>query len=558
MTKGYAARLRLGLAATALAAGVGFCLLADGGTAPVRAAQKEKGESIYTVDPACDYLKGSEPTAATAGKLSPGINSCRACHSGADTGQAKGYVAAYKSNEFVLLNESTTWDEKDIHAASMKCLSDKLGQQMDAILKKYRPDGYSVATAPECLTCHSVDLAPRTPLAEKKHADFATASGGVNCTVCHGLHQTWQFEHFEEPNQKGQSPPWRAKDPAYKFSTGMVDLRNPVVKANLCASCHVGNHAEGKVVTHEMYAAGHPPLPPFELASYMEGEPRHWGYPAELKYFDTVKPDQAWKLFHFNPGKDESYLARHYAVGAVVGLRAEAELLLAEAKRASDAGEILDYARFDCYSCHHELDPAGDRQKRGYDGPPGRPPLRAAAGVPAELVARHAEGIDAGGLKAKAAGFGDKWGALRKAATAKPFGDPAKVLTDAKAMKDWCDAFLKVQSETDAPLYTAAQTERLRAMLHDTATGASSTADPEAAMCLTWASRTLAHEGKLPDDKLKDLAAVVPLNVRRAPFTVDETKKPVQAQYPERMKKIAGFESPKFTDAFTGVFGKPK
>ena len=32
----------------------------------------------------------------------------------------------------------------------------------------------------------------------------------------------------------------------------------------MCLSCHLGNAREGRVVTHEMYAAGHPPLPGFE------------------------------------------------------------------------------------------------------------------------------------------------------------------------------------------------------------------------------------------------------------------------------------------------------
>ena len=55
-----------------------------------------------------------------------------------------------------------------------------------------------------------------------------------------------------------------------------------------------------------------------------------------------------------------------------------------------------------------------------------RPPLRAAAGVPAGVVAKHAEKIETGGLNTKAAGFDVKWLALKKAAMAKPFGDPAK------------------------------------------------------------------------------------------------------------------------------------
>jgi hypothetical protein len=369
------------------------------------------------------------------------------------------------------------------------------------------------------------------------------------------MYQKWQADHVKPQNKE---IPWRTKAPTEKYSAGMLDLRNPVVKATLCVSCHVGNHAEGKVVTHEMYAAGHPPLPPFELASYMEGEPRHWGYATELKFFESVKATDTWKLFHFHPEKTETYLARHYAVGAIASLRAEAEVLQGDAERAQKAQEPLDYARFDCYACHHELRSPSDRQKRGYgNDPPGRAPLRAAAGVPAGLVAKHAEGIEAGGLKAKAAGFDEKWSNLRKAATAKPFGDPVKLQAEAKAIREWCDAFLKAQGDTEAPLYTPEQTARLQKMLLESATGNAALADPEVAMALAWGARTIS---KTPDAKLAELAKVIPLNVRTDPFSqkIGDDIFPAQAKFPERMKKVSLFEGPKFAEAFKAGFGTPK
>lgn len=566
MSTGFARYPRLAFAAIVFAVGIGVCLAISTKPAPARAAQKDKEGytgPLSVVDPACDYLKGSLPTDATAGAINSDILGCRACHSGADTPGAKPFIDAMKSDEFIMLNESVTWDEKDIHAAAMKCLTNPLGVQMEKVLSKYRPAGYKVAEAPECLTCHGADLSPQKALAEKKYDDFDVAPGGVTCTVCHGTRQRWQVEHFARPKGKDTNPPWRGLPPETKFSRGMHDLRNPVVKAALCASCHVGNAAEGKVVTHEIYAAGHPPLPPFELASYMEGEPRHWGFPTELDYFKGVKAEDTWKKFHFHPAKAESYLSRNYAVGAVVGLRAEAELLVADAERATKAGEPLDFARFDCYSCHHELLPGSDRQKRGYDGAPGRPPLRAAAGVPAGLVAKHAEGVTAGGLKDKAAGFDAKWVALKKAALDKPFGNAGLIVKDGRAVQDWCNEFLRVQSGAAEPLYTPDEATKLRKILHDTALGVTATADPEAAMSLMWAARTLAIEAN-PDDSKKDpkkyekLFPVLPLNVRMPPYSMTSGKStvPVQAQYPDRMKKVGDFTTKNFVDAFTGVFGK--
>lgn len=552
MTSVHAARLRVAFAALASGA-LALALVAPAGP-PARAAQPATGG-----DPnALAYL--GAPPGEKAGKVNPGINACRGCHSGADMGQAGGFVKNYKSNEFVRLSEAVVWDQQDIHSSAMKCLEQPLGQQMERILQKHRPAGYKVTTAPECLTCHSVDLSPGKPLGDKTIGDFATVAGGVNCTACHGLRQTWQIEHYDEPTQKGQPMPWRAMDPAYKYSKGMHDLRNPVAKAKLCVSCHVGSAAEGKVVTHEIYAAGHPPLPPFEMSAYMEGEPRHWGYPAELKYFDSVKKEDRWKLFHFHAADEEAYLARHYAAGAIAALQAEAELLLADATRAAKDGDILDYARFDCYSCHHELRYPSDRQKRGYDGPPGRAPLRAAAGVPAGLVAENAKTSPSQAVQALAPAFGPQWAKLKGAALERPFGNPKSVQAEAKALWNWCEAFLKEQGDTAGPLFPKEQAQKLREAVVAAAHGREALADPEAAMVLTWGAIALSREAGVGLDagKLKVLDGIISENVRIAPFDHVQggARVPVQAQFPPRMKRVATFEADRYRPAFIDVFGK--
>ena len=56
----------------------------------------------------------------------------------------------------------------------------------------------------------------------------------------------------------------------------------------------------------------------------MEAEPKHWGYPTDpkLKFFTEVPEKDRWPLFHFHAAEKESYLSRHYAVGAVAYLGA--------------------------------------------------------------------------------------------------------------------------------------------------------------------------------------------------------------------------------------------
>ena len=68
----------------------------------------------------------------------------------------------------------------------------------------------------------------------------------------------------------------------------MIDVRNPVRRAEQCFSCHIGNVEEGKLVTHAMYAAGHPPLPSIEIESFAKQMPRHWRYLDE-KVADSQK-----------------------------------------------------------------------------------------------------------------------------------------------------------------------------------------------------------------------------------------------------------------------------
>ena len=507
----------------------------------------------------------SQPAAQKKDPLIPGgpddivsdPSGCIVCHGHKNDEEAakSRFGATFHSHEFVLLTESTTWETKDLHSRTFKVLKEPLAQRMSKGLK------YDVTSSAKCLSCHGIDRYAGTPMPQGQ-IDVAArfemgAKGqetpGITCNACHGLRPKWQFDHT---TPKGGKMTWRTLKPEQKAEAGMRDLRDPVVKAALCVTCHVGNAAEGKVVTHEMYAAGHPPLPPFELASYMEGEPKHWGYPTDpkLKFFADLPEKDRWPLYHFHTAKEESYLARHYAAGSIATLRAEAELLLADAEKAATGDYLIDYARFDCYACHHDI-PDVARQKRGYEGAPGRPPLRAAAAVPARLVAAHAEKIDTGGLAAKAMGFEERWVALRKAATSRPFGDPALVKDSAKSMIDWCNGFLRVQCECASPIYTETEAKRLRAMMAVAATGPTA-ADPEVAFSLTWGYRALADDAgiKLTAEANKKLAEVVPLSVRMPPFSSGEQmKQPTPADWYGRMKSLNSFDAGLFREAFGGL-----
>ena len=76
----------------------------------------------------------------------------------------------------------------------------------------------------------------------------------IGCETCHGGARRWLSEHYQHDVGRDELA-----------SLGMIDTKNLLVRARVCAACHVGS-AENDM-NHDMIAAGHPPLH-FELASY--------------------------------------------------------------------------------------------------------------------------------------------------------------------------------------------------------------------------------------------------------------------------------------------------
>src|SRR5207248_1119020 len=135
------------------------------------------------------------------------------------------------------------------------------------------------------------------------------------------------------------------------------DLRDPYTRATICASCHIGDKSQGKFVTHEMYAAGHPPLPPFELVTFCRDQPRHYFTHRENKSLAAAaeKDDEATRNnFHYSLHASASKTngicpdARDFAVGTVAAFEATMKLLAEDAAATEKNGSLLDFAHFDC------------------------------------------------------------------------------------------------------------------------------------------------------------------------------------------------------------------
>lgn len=318
-----------------------------------------------------------------------------------------------------------------------------------------------VATVKSCLRCHATW--PKEADTEFAHDPPVALDFGVSCQACHGPGEKWDQPH--------RLVAWRAVTPAAKQRLGFYDCRSPAAKAALCASCHVGNVSEGKFVRHEWYAAGHPPLPGFELASFQQQMPRHWkslrekgdfvlrsGPPGDdggqlARQFEALKRSgiagEGIKQSYFEANDPQAIAkgidpsqkvaaAQDAAIGGAVVLEAYARML-AETAEAASRGQAAwpELALYDCGACHHEL--------RGVLGPssrperrhaPGRPPLAGWTTALARLTAipqTDSEEIAAA----------ERWSAvdknlqsLERAFTARPFGDPAAVQPAALAVAE--------------------------------------------------------------------------------------------------------------------------
>src|SRR5206468_1043440 len=127
--------------------------------------------------------------------------------------------------------------------------------------------------------------------------------------------------------------------------------RDPVRRSELCLSCHLGNADEGKVLTHEMYAAGHPPLPGFDTATFSLVEPPHWWQPRKVDAFKDPKSGPQW-IKNFAADLSGLHHTKTILLGSVVALREAMELMAAQAQAADQGPAWPEYSHFECYSCH--------------------------------------------------------------------------------------------------------------------------------------------------------------------------------------------------------------
>jgi len=241
--------------------------------------------------------------------------------------------------------EYAQWLNNDKHAKAFEVLLKERSLLMAKNLKMTEPP----AKSERCVVCHSLYI-PK----ELRSASFRVEDG-VSCEACHGQSEGWLGTHI-------------ARGYAASAPMGMYDTRNLVKRAEKCVSCHVGDAVRN--VDHELIAAGHPDLV-FDFETYTAMMPLHW-----------------------RPAPSDGVGGRAWTVGQVVALR-ESLLRLARRTQQRAATAWPEFAEFECFACHHDVNniessyySRGDgnrlqdaakwdvswRQQRGYPGVAGLPP----------------------------------------------------------------------------------------------------------------------------------------------------------------------------------------
>ncbi|MDA0282525.1 MAG: multiheme c-type cytochrome [Planctomycetota bacterium] len=341
-----------------------------------------------------------------------GIRSCVPCHN-ESIGENNPFITM--SREFCVLNEVSIFTG-DKHRQAYELLKGELGLRMEKILAHSRSEpGYKVTDDKQCLACHAnfhwKEGFERPPLFEF----------GVTCESCHGPSSLWEGPHDD--------PLWRkvsAEEKEQKY--GMIDVRNPVRRARQCFSCHVGNVQEGKVVTHEMYAAGHPPLPGIEIETFSEQMPTHWRTLNEKGEFQ-FREDYIKANF---PGLEHQPLddlarTKSVIIGGTMALRETVNLFASQAVD-DDSQAWPELAVFDCSACHHELAAPSWRQKRGYGKSlPGRPQMFAWPEALVKLGIRQRAGDNDEIFQKDWDAYHGRMEELRRVLDRRPFGDPKAI-----------------------------------------------------------------------------------------------------------------------------------
>lgn len=502
------------------------------------------------------------PGPLTLGRKLAGLD-CERCHN-----------QPPREEGWILANEESVWRERDRHSQAFLTLLGDRSRRMGVLLgvENIHEDG-------RCLACHSTlpaewlkDKQTVTKTLERLSENAATEqllTKGVSCEACHGAYDSngemrgWREAHV------GQD--WKFLSGQSKQADfGFYDVRSPSSRAAMCSSCHVGDPARGRLVTHEMYAAGHPPLPSFEVETFTHDMPPHWRrlgtsdaradasgeslatkprsisldflqksddeYVAGLRkryprFFDSLNQD----------GTEVSFEAisfertRALAVGAIAtwaqSARATAALTGAESLPLTPVeASWPELASFDCSACHHDLSLSAWRAKRMPPTTPGRPVLRDSSSPLFVAVCRaFPDGSDA------AAKLADFEAFRREATRTSPYGDRSAINSNYQDAANWAKG---LAAKLELQLFRRGDAMRLLQAI--ALVGAESPHDYESARQLFWAFQVVLQELDSDDAQWREVRSL--LDQSKQLFVTDlaagELREPAEVSYKNQTYEV--------------------
>ena len=330
---------------------------------------------------------------------------CVTCHSNLNPQEQHRWIGLHQaSTYFGLVPNTETKDpaQRDVHASALNKVyqngdrNGPLTEAFESILENLKSanlniDKDSESFRAQCLTCHAGLRSDQSSMTTpgRTYAQFQSegepiARESIGCEACHGQGKDYLVDHMD--------PSWLRIEPSTKLGKGFYDLENSALAARVCLSCHFGNPEESKWVTHEMYAAGHPPLPPLDLGKFLdETSNKHWmTLDEKLQKLETLESDKkleedriSYLRIHLSDNKsgnsDYSALKQtiqtHFRktqqsrIGQWTANLNYHDLLDQQSRAATNWG---DYALYDCAGCHQTL----YKKIRGTFGSPGRVPGR--------------------------------------------------------------------------------------------------------------------------------------------------------------------------------------
>jgi hypothetical protein len=506
-----------------------------------------------------------------------GLQSCRNCHEGAqpnkDSRLARQFALKGDAG-WIRGDELSIWGGEDRHSQAYATLLGEASKRIGRALGREE----SIHRDVRCLACHTAYPILQLSIVDSLiDADLVKTDNrliqGVSCEGCHGAAgdggqsvagaalKGWLGPHHN-------SDTWRYLSAEEKCRSGYLDVRSVVSRTRICASCHVGDKSMGRILTHEMYAAGHPPLPPFELETFEDLMPRHWmdfsEKGADLR--EKFQQRAAVKMADAELSRSRTTVVSALVVYAAF-LRLTSEL-------ADPAGDLEipggqrpawpEFSQFDCYACHHDLKSSNWRQTAQAVGRPGRPRLVPwPAALARAVAATSSNAADFAGLEQR----------LNDSVVATPFGDSMAVTVAARDLAAACDALaISIESSgwTDE-----SQRLMLDAILAAGGGLATPVADYDSARQYAWAFAVLQaeSEGKKRADVITDwfgseaglstrsgVPLLLDLKVGEQTQTLlpgaEETLSILQIDPARVLPPIAGYDAVQFQAAFREIHQK--